>query len=145
MIKELTIKELAPYLPYGLNVWNTTDEFPYKLLALEENNCTLESGDIPFYRCKPILRPFSDLTKEIEVNGEKFVPMEYFEKNINKTIFFYKPLNNDLPLEISIQTQDYSQSIDLFNGYLCVQKFCEWHIDFQGLIDAGLAVDINTI
>jgi hypothetical protein len=27
-------------------------------------------------KIKPILRPLSDLTKEIEVNGEKFIPIE---------------------------------------------------------------------
>ncbi len=31
---------------------------------------------------KPILRPLSDLTKEIEYNGEKFVPIEFLFNNL---------------------------------------------------------------
>ena len=30
-------------------------------------------------------------------------------------------------------------------NYFIYQKLCEWHFDIFGLIDAGLAVDINTV
>lgn len=89
-------------------------------------------------------RPLSDLTKEITVSGETFVPIDKLEE-IHKGIDIYQPLNLEYPIEINIQTEDYSQDIDLHDGYLIIQKLLEWHFDIFRLIHAGLAIDINTL
>ena len=80
---------------------------------------------------KPILRPLSDLTKEIEVDGEKFVPA--IELNWS-----------------NITTDILSKSINLTNKFnnlfaFDYKKLLEWHFDVFGLIEKGLAIDINTL
>lgn len=66
-----------------------------------------------------ILHPL-DLTKEIEHNGEKFVPRDKFYGN---------------PLDFKIRE----------NSYDVVQKLLEWHFDIYNLIEKDLAIDINTL
>lgn len=78
---------------------------------------------------KPILRPLSDLTKEIEVNGEKFVPLDILDKR-----------NNIGLIEIL-------EDSDLINTlpYFCIEFLNKWHFDVHNLIHRGLAIDINTL
>lgn len=141
-MEKLESKHIVGYLPYGLKMyWEDLNEYPQTPWLLKCHNIDLALEN----QNKPILRPLSDLTKEIEHNGEKFVPMGWFEKNINKNISFYLPSNLDIPLQIDIITENYSQTIDLFEGYLAVQKLYEWHFDIHGLIEKGLAIDKNTL
>lgn len=66
---KLELKHLAAYLPYELKMY-------YETLLGVKRHWILRCGTISeaiVYQNKPILRPLSDLTKEIEVNGEKFV------------------------------------------------------------------------
>lgn len=94
---KLTIRELAPYLSYGLNfkagneTWllrslRTLDKYPiwaetrwYKKenkYKPEINNRGLCIGyGFKLKDIKPLLRPLSFLTEEIEHNGERFVPI----------------------------------------------------------------------
>lgn len=118
----LELKHLAPYLPYRLMVQykpHFSDDFKIKELCTTSVAFSLHKQD------KPILRPLSDLTKEIEVNGEKFVPIEEFEK-----AGYIFPLNEDnfhnLPFGI-------------------VNILLKWHFDIYGLIENDLAIDINTL
>lgn len=83
MQKQITIEQLAGYLPYNLrlNVFNSDGEM---------SSCRLKEGTIFIYceggpsgfindhrpdDIKPYLRPLSSLTKEIMHNGETFVPL----------------------------------------------------------------------
>lgn len=117
---KLELKHLAGYLPYEVKIYACHNEY---VLELEED-CNSEGisvrETIENYH-KPILRPLSDLTKEIEVNGEKFVPNNWFGRK-------------GLKLE-SIQDEKFH----------IVQKLLQWHFDIYGLIENGLAIDINTI
>lgn len=82
---------------------------------------------------KPILRPLSDLTNEIEHNGEKFVPA-------NK--------HNGLTFEMEYVAKGKRAAITpngTATSYLTIQKLFEWHFDVFGLIELGLAIDINTL
>lgn len=147
-MSKLELKHIVGYLPYGLKIMRPDNNTILELSGLQGSLLLfLEGtyGQIGNNRNKPILRQLSDLRKEIEVNGEKFVPIEWFEKNINKNISFYMPLNPDMYLQIDIETENYSQTIDLFDGYLVVQKLHEWHFDIHGLIEKGLAIDKNTL
>jgi hypothetical protein len=147
---KLELKHLAPYLPYGLKFSVNSVLYPkitmtgFRELYVYGNyhgtNLSFMYGFV-----KPILRPLSDLTKEITHNGQTFVPMKWMESNINKSISFYQPLNKELSLEIEIITENYSQTINLYDGYICTQKLQEWHFDVFGLIEKGLAIDINTL
>ena len=66
---ELQLKHLAPYLPYRLKV--TKDDWG-RVFKMDNDGTTLNCIGIDYIlniNAKPILRPLSDLTKEIEVNG----------------------------------------------------------------------------
>lgn len=85
--------------------------------------------------CILILRPLSDLTKEIEINGEKFVPMIEI-KNLE--------LYSHYELEDFIINNFKYGSIESLSYQLLCQLF-SWHFDVFGLINKGLAIDINTL
>lgn len=142
---KLELKHLAPYLPYKLKVKTKIGN----LILCQLNNST--KWNAWFYFCRnsknknqlynfnnlknadgigrgfllkeitPILRPISDIEKEIEVNGKKIVPLDYFSG------FF--------DFEYGIESIDYKRA----------QKLLEWHFDIFGLIEKGLAIDINTL
>ena len=142
MKEKLELKHLAPYLPYGLKFQSSMDK-PFEeygrqptwtfdgMTKLFGDYClnTLEYPDAyPIQLVKPILRPLSYLTKEIEVNGKKFVPIDYF-------------LGDDVDLILNaIQIKDLS-----YLPYNLIQKLFEWNFDVFGLIEKGLAIDINTL
>ncbi len=81
-----------------------------------------------YFNFKPILHPLSDLTKEIDHNGEKFVPVVEIMKI------------KDGGEWISVQYQPIKN-----NPYWVIEKLYEWHFDIHGLIGEGLAIDINTL
>lgn len=67
---KLEIKHLASYLPYDLKCKDIPKGFEgIRKLDINTFNWCLENG-------KPILFPFSSLTKEITVNGETFIPIK---------------------------------------------------------------------
>jgi hypothetical protein len=122
---KLTIEHLAPYLPYGLSIDTSKLENGYSIMTMCDkgglSNISIGNVMDEYPYTKPILRPLSDLTKEIDHNGERFVPYYWFGRqgiNIN-----------------SIKDERWH----------IVQKLLSWHFDVFGLIDKGLAVDINTI
>lgn len=122
---ELTLKELAPYLPYGLKVFSNKIE---TLTGIECAKVKVREFDMffPIENCKPILRPLSDLTKEIEYKGAKLVPQSKL---------------SHLDLEWLIT----SENLIMKTNYEDVLQLFEWHFDIFGLIEADLAIDINTI
>ena len=134
---KLELKHIAPYLPYGLKCLN--DNLPDTNITIDEligiSNHIVWSGifskkhgstHVPICGIKPILRPLSDLTKEIEENGEKFVPQ--------------KKLSH-LDLEWLIK----SDNLIMKTNYEDVLLLLEWHFDIYNLIPNNLAIDINTL
>lgn len=67
-------------------------------------------------------RSLSQLTKEIEHNGEKFVPMDIIRKDY-------------IGEAIGLNTATWSHRV--------VQKLLEWHFDIHGLIENNLAIEIK--
>jgi len=173
-MKTLELKHLAPYLPYnlkvqydnGLGLSTTYIVSPNKdvLYTLKENEHIqienlineMESGSI----YKSILHPLSDLTKEIEHGGERFVPAlklaEIAVKNgyytdIAPTEKFSckivkKPFGEMLKVTklddwvILISFSDLGRS-----RYWIIKKLFEWHFDVFDLIKDGMAIDINSL
>lgn len=114
----------CPYMAATVEVMST--------IVCESNFYTDKS------KFKPILHPLTDLTKEVEHKGERFVPIEKLqEMNDGENIYI----------------QDDFVGID--NGYACayylndalkfVSVLIEWHFDIAGLIDKGEAIDVNTL
>lgn len=132
---KLELKHLAPYLPYGLKivwqVWFSKTEHrdsTHVMHPMELHNWDVDNG----YVIIPIFRPLSDLTKEIEVNRECFIPSK--ELSTNKFdagyTWNYYAIN--------------ANNVKLLN-YEIIEKLFEWHFDVFGLIEKGLAIDINTL
>lgn len=157
-MKKLTIDELAPYLPYGLKVifeskgGRTFELEGLRLNSLKSpintesffissNNATYFIGDF-----KPILRPLSDLTKEIEVNGERFVPIEMFEIGDDGGYNFDFG-NGNTQLIASLKTiSEYNVTHDIsYLPFQVVKELISWHFDIFNLIPEGLAIDANTL
>ncbi|HJS00515.1 MAG TPA: hypothetical protein VJ780_06240 [Flavobacterium sp.] len=159
-MEKLELKRLAGYLPYGLTgeqneyldnkktdlggfetVQITGIDFQNNKILIR-NGCVTQRDSI-----KPILRPLSDLTKEIEVNGKKFVPTE----RLREISGAFKP-TPDLKNTFSIEFTQDGKNILSFNA-LCMhvnqlklfEKLYEWHFDIHGLIEKWLAIDINTL
>ena len=178
---ELEIKHLAAYLPYGLNLLvytNTVNPILMELAMLGNNHSRAYveskhfSGWVEDF--KPILRPLSDLTKEIDHNGERFVPMmdlfmcindihmvdlnygklDYSDNNVtfgcdegwNYWICFSKP---DIVLSYDITEQRFALMRDCeyldFNYIEMHDKLLDLHFDVFNLIPNNLAIDINTL
>ena len=144
----LTIKELAPYLPYRLkgksNQYDSIDLLLgiYGTMGHSLTLCHRISNHNTFdYDCninefKPILRPLSDLIKEIEVNGKKFVPAYRTQVHINDKYLPFT-VNGRIVLENRIVTNTIL--------YTDMQYLISLHFDVFGLIEKGLAIDINKL
>src|SRR6478736_9984112 len=133
---KLELKHLAGYLPYGLKGISTEENLGieivkgYSIYGKNDTICLATNvDDIDLELFKPILRPLSDLTKEIEVNGEKFVPLDELWKYHNFSAMRWGDIETD-PTRYP---------------YTIVEKLLEWHFDIHGLIEKGLAIDINTL
>lgn len=141
----IKLHEICGYLPYGLKVrWcdgkvdkiNPRIDYDAKsegeidlqlfLFVIHETDTP---GDL-----KPLLRPLSDLTKEIEHNGERFVP-------IVKLLQEYCFDTNEMTEQ---EINEYAESmIEIDMSYMVAQMLMEWHFDIHGLIDRNLALNLN--
>lgn len=121
----LTLEHLAPYLPYETPIMPL---YRSMSMGLGYNEITLSFDVMHYFQIEdinPILRPLS----------------EY--KDINS-----KSMNNlDTDLQIQVEIWDLAnkkiafQSISYGTAMECFAN----HIDIFGLIDKGLAIDINSI
>ncbi len=160
-MNKLELKYLVHYLPYGLKCnWNNIN---YSMVCLTNNercqladNYTDDIYGVKLLHIKPILRPLSDITKEIEVNGEKFVPIvkllklsypKWFEEKKGSRYEYIGYDTDGYPrawveyqatLSIMINTSDI-----LNEKYWIIQKLYEWHFAID--IPQDLYIDINTI
>lgn len=139
---ELEVKHVASYLPYELKtIFNLSDVINFNRDETRSKLLTSQNVDFVLKYCKLILRPLSDFIKEIEVNGRRIVPSLAICKGRdiiyeNKSFWYYKTESvvNDKKGWIGAEKQ-----LELF------EKLFEWHFDVYGLIEAGLAIDINDI
>lgn len=94
----------------------------------------------------PILRPVSDLDKEIEFNGEKFTPIEKLaELFLLPESVTYLLKETILSLSNLYFTKDLTDCLN-FNTLINIHyQLCEWYFDHQDLIKKNLAIDINTL
>ena len=114
------------------------------IVELREDECTISNGeyeyDVKFDDIKLLCFPISSLTKEITINGETFVPIDFINKNIRKVVDIYLVVGE---INIDIETDNYSQIINLIDGYEIMQKLIEWKFDVFRLIELGLAEPVT--
>lgn len=154
---KLELKHIAPYLPYGLKCTNTKKSYTQtgedrtgilETLSVNTDDSVIMGAEgyflVGYHEILPLFRPLSSLTKEIEVNGEKFVPLE-------KLCSFYGAKFNDSYVTdnaagfvYGFSAHDVLNIKDVFeNKYWQIQKLFEWHFDVFGLIEKGMAVEIE--
>lgn len=133
---KLELKHLAPYLPYGLKIQGTTHGEIAELSCCTETSVNITSRTFQYgmwadiFEVKPILRPLSDLTREdlIEDLGTETSCLDWTTSEREHWIKFYSREHwiNNLP-------------------YLIYSHLLKHHFDVFGLIEAELAIDINTL
>ena len=123
---------MAMSLPYDLQVVN--EKGVRKTYAAVHYSYEFEPD---FEKFTPILRPLSDLTKEIEHKGEKFVPIV---KLLENSSFDTSKMSEE---EIMYFVNGYSY-IDLIALY-DLPLYLQWHFDLFGGIESGEAIDVNTL
>lgn len=136
---ELELKHIVGYLPYQTNFICTRNRISIldTYIGICAGKNIIDIGYVINNNLKPILRPLSDLTKEIEVNGEKFVPIkklgwEYYDGELGGMAYC---VYGESP-RTTVNVIDYLDDLE---------KLYEWHFDIHGLIEKGLAIDLNTL
>jgi|TARA_R110000782_G_scaffold96626_3_gene181184 hypothetical protein len=125
----MELKYLLGYLPYELKGFIVLLDGGLSAIV----NIGLDLVCASYVEIKPILRPLSDLDKEISVNGEKFTPIDCLSIKSRQLI-----LNGDL-----VYPNRYN-GIDLI-CHRDFEKLLELHFDLYGLIGLESAIDINTL
>ena len=133
-MKTLELKHLAIAMANGQEVEYFDDErvilhMDLKIVELRDNDMTIANGeyqyDVSFDDVRLVCRPPSQLTQEIEHNGEKFVPCR---KMISYGFHHsFWTLTDEFDYKILY-------AIDL-------EKLLEWHFDVFGLIEQELAIE----
>lgn len=134
---KLELKYLAPYLPYGLGIVNSTLNQQhikafFKLKGIKEDKIFLSRLSLPqdLKKYKPILRPLSDLDNN---------KLDYWIEFANKI----DEMNVDYLIEALINKTFYAK--DIHFSFRVYEVLFEMHFDVFGLIPQGLAIDINTL
>lgn len=134
---KLELKHLAPYLPYGLKIQGQTHGEIAEMSSVNEGNVNIKGRGFQYgwwadiFDIKPILRPLSDLTKD------------EFTQGWYKTCDCRTPHNiNSAHLEL---TDLLRENLITEIPYILYQFLIENHFDVFGLIEAGLAIDMNKI
>lgn len=141
MENKITLNQLSPYLPYGLKVSkiHTLHTEP----GIGNINQIIRAVNKGMNQYKPILRPLSDLTKEITHNGETFVPIDYingeFAGKIPRKFEVNQTIRNP---NIFFTLADWISFKELHELF---ELLFSWYFDVFGLIDKNLAININEV
>jgi hypothetical protein len=137
--KELLLIDLCGRLPHGLIL----ERISYKNERFKELSGYDFLPDGELDNVKPILYPLSSFTKEITIKGKTFIPKEEMEKavRLNTDVYELRFENKNFVLYDKIR-EFYSINDNCLFYFDLLNK---WHIDYRGLINKGLATDVNTL
>ena len=128
---KLTLEHLAPYLPYDVSYgsmetdWGTLKpKFKVRGIATTRGTVDNINNWMDIETSMLVLRPLSDLTKEINMEGDMVSVYEILPRR---------------------EKEDYKDPILSYWSWEAMNILFEYHFDVFGLIDANLAIDINTI
>lgn len=134
----MELKDWCKYLPYEVMVQGKGygDSLTTKTLKEYPSSYGTAWVSLEFamsHKLKPILRPLSQLTEEIKVNGERFVAIDYLWVNVIGT-------DSD-----NFDKEDFYEMISLgmveLLPYKVVEKLHEWHFDTGKYFEKGEAVE----
>jgi hypothetical protein len=137
---KLELKHLAPYLPYKLliEMYGFGTKFKAELVVYNYSNNLLNGVSInqAISNGKPILRNLSYLTKEIEVNGKKFVPA---------LVLWSVSIDEEERFLVYGEIPDYWNAclkLDFANDFdfRTMKKLFEWHFDVFNLRSNNLCI-----
>ena len=138
-MRNLEFKDIYRYLPFNLegihHINNDVMTIHLFTEEISQNSISLLGF---FNECTPILYPH-DLTKEIEYNGEKFLPTVWFRDNY----YLFGIQKDDMLQLISMYLYVFNRNDSAPDWF--TSKLYEWKIDVNGLITQGLAIDKNTL
>ena len=128
-------KELILQSPYGFRPNGKESTGIFRLVHLTGDlYADIENKTFP-EEFIPVLHPLSDLTKEIEHKGEKFVPIEVLDGKNSGVVGGHE-------LAQMLFEGDYA----IWNiKYATLQILLEWKFDIADLISKGEAIDVNTL
>ena len=143
---ELEVKHLKHYLGHKLRILRPDNRTSLELVGIvgnlyvfNDDYCRESYGEIKSKLNKPILHRLSSINKPIEVNGKAVVVLDLI-RDTNHSFYFSAGYICEKCSDYSLQHQGYGTY-----PYWLIEILAEHHIDFQGLIPAGLAIDINTL
>jgi len=130
----LTIKDIAPYIPYRLQIETPLGIEQAKGIILNNfGNLVLHTNDWwSANKIKPLLRPLSQLTEAITHHGKNFIPICWLEET-------YPTLNLHEQAHSLIEDSRWINQVN----YLLILHLLEWHYDINNLIQRKLAIEIK--
>jgi hypothetical protein len=188
-MKKLELIHLTTYFPYNLRLANYNNTHTGELKAIntsfditisynpKSDGENLRDNNLYYkdeLQFKPILRPLSDLIKQIEIDGKKIIPivelakLEYpnYKKlmllNKSETDYNYSiqfKTDNDMTIKMCVGSYNKNgiqtilnidcygsdgKASKMFSRSFIRDVVIKWHFDIYCLIDHKLAVDINT-
>jgi hypothetical protein len=157
-METLTLEHLSAYLPYGLMA---VDEYgqariiDYECQSYTKTivglNHVLKSQTVQVNCFKPILYPLSSLTETIWYEGKEINPIEFIKDWYNEKYateiddLEYYALENEFALFGAVHETLQSEAEIIAMPYQAYQLLFKMKIDIFGLIEKGLAVDVNTL
>lgn len=151
MQKQITIEQLAGYLPYDLPISEDDGVMEHRPEWIRRYTMTVYTS-VPNYtdhigiswviagetfhkrKLMPMLRPLSSLTKEITHNGKSL--------NVYDELIFMAKKER-LSIDISAFTLSMKFNVCEDMPWWAIKVLLKYHFDIHGLIDAGLALPIN--
>jgi hypothetical protein len=135
-MKAATLEELSVYLPYKLKYIHKGNMAEMKSVDFGVQLVNMGWGNaLETHELKPIVRPLSDLTKPIVVegynDGKEFIPINQLEK-LEGVHWLWG--------EIECRILEPEQL-----PYIIVTMLAKWHFDMFGWIESEAGIDINTL
>lgn len=161
MKRELTLADIAGYLPHKLQI---ESQFDGKICTA--NIWNLQGAIVANF--KPILRPMSDLCEDTTErgynDGKPFIPIVELANLLGAPEVYQWELHSDGRCAFSSKAMEYFRWLEVeksflhslsyrhdYSGYdICNQHemydlLHRLHFDYRGLIDAGLAVSVHDL
>lgn len=162
MKRELTLTDIAGYLAYPL-----LGQHPTGAICWIDVEFMSRLG-LSLAGYKPVLRPMSDLYKEItdkDYNGgEPFVPIVELANLLGESKICQWKLHSDGRCAFSPEAMEYFRWLEEEKSFIHSLSYCEFstgyvifnqhemydllhrlHFDYRGLIPAGLAVSVHDL
>ncbi len=139
-IEKLELKHLTPYLPYGLRM-KVNDGYGI-LKGILQHSLDVSDPDsvdsgmyVTYDECNPLLFPLSEC-EEI-LNNDDYLCIDSCQ------VTFCNLWNGKNTFKIYPTGAEWIYASDVYENFY--EFLFKYHFDVFGLIDSGVAIDINTI